>query len=75
MIHGINISHSFQILFNIHIAYIESFFCIINTFEMRYHLIFVSIDVCFYLVINVYILKLYSKDNYNYIILVRLHDN
>ena len=42
---------------------------------MRCHLIFVSIDVCFYLVINVYMLKLYNKDNYNYIVVVRLHDN
>ena len=42
---------------------------------MRCHFIFVSIDVCFYLVINVYMLKLYNKDNYNYIVVVRLHDN
>ena len=35
---------------------------------MRCHLTFLSIDVFFYLAINVYMLELYNKDNYYYYI-------
>ena len=60
---------TYQILFNIHIAHIESF--LYNKYFWNEISPYLFIDRCiFYLEINVYMLELCNKDNYYYYYIV-----